>query len=524
MRHLNLFGSLPGLISENTAPWDWMGQLRLSIDPAQIRFVDVIGSGADIFDATLLRQFGTVLITPIARVDFESFARAGQAAELSLTLRFFMMDGTVAQSTQSFGVSVLDVDDTPPQALTLSTSGAVPFGVAGATIGTLAVTDPDTAAGFTFGISEEDSWLFEVAGNALRLKAGVQLSELDGPRRAVTIEVGDGHQSAAFTVSFAVTDPRAPAGQAINLLMPGLSKAGFSWSADGVLMGDVMSAQVQSIRDYGSLLNIRLDGGESLWVNQPRTIDLLDGRILYDDQRATRIWNLVETVLDRDPSLKDMQALYKWMETGTEAGMINMALADLQGLSNAQLVQRFHANATGWVVPQTVTDYAAAIDAGLPRAAVLLDFMNWRKGLGHEAARADQGIFVPRANAHEVDILLKVGGGLASDGATRWWADRINEGTYSLEFLALCVSALPGYHAGVGGMDTRSFTAEFYRQALGMDYSPAAIDWWGQAFANHAMSQVRFMADVAKLVEYRDYATSYVFDRPDAAAFAAPWF
>jgi hypothetical protein len=58
MRALNLFGSLPRLINENTAPWDWLGQLRLSIDPGLIRFVDLTGSGASIFDVALNRQWG----------------------------------------------------------------------------------------------------------------------------------------------------------------------------------------------------------------------------------------------------------------------------------------------------------------------------------------------------------------------------------------------------------------------------------------------------------------------------------
>jgi hypothetical protein len=145
---------------------------------------------------------------------------------LSFGFRFFMTDGTVAEAVQHFTVTVLDQDDTPPQALTLSTAGAVPYGVAGAVIGTLAVSDPDTAAGFAYTIQEDDAWLFQVVNGTLRLKPGMVLSEADGPIRSVTIDVSDGHQSSAFTVTFGVTDPRAPAGQQVNLLPAGRTKAG----------------------------------------------------------------------------------------------------------------------------------------------------------------------------------------------------------------------------------------------------------------------------------------------------------
>lgn len=45
MTAIQLTGSLPAQISEDTQLWDWVGQLRLSIDPNLIEFVDISGLG-----------------------------------------------------------------------------------------------------------------------------------------------------------------------------------------------------------------------------------------------------------------------------------------------------------------------------------------------------------------------------------------------------------------------------------------------------------------------------------------------
>jgi hypothetical protein len=526
VRFINLFGNVPGVITENTPPWDWLGQLRLSIDPGLIRFVDIIGSGADFFDAALNRQLGTIVLTPIARPDHEAFARAGQDAGLSLTFRFFMMDGTIAESTQPLTITVLDVDDTPPQSLSLATTGAVPFGVAGVSVGTLAVSDPDTRSGFTYTIREDDRWQFEVVGNTLRLKEGIRLSEADGPIRAVTIDVSDGTQSAAYTVSFSVTDPRAPNGQLANLLIPGAAKSGFLWRDNNVLIGNVMSSDIRAINDYGKLLNIVLDNGDSLWVNQPLVLDLLDGRILYGaDAGAPRIWSLYETIANREPTLKEMQSVFNWMDTGggSEAVMRQSAMREpqFQALSNTELVRSFYQNSVGWVDQGGLNYHVARLDAGLPREQLLFDFMNWRRGLGHEAERADHGIFVPRATAHEVDILLDIGAGIPSGEITRWWIDRIADGTTTISFLAWAVTTTDGWKNGMGRLSPATFTSEFYGRALGTPMDPQAVSVWATALGNGATTPQLFMEAVARGATMAQFSTSYVFDRPQADSFGA---
>ena len=71
MSGIILTGSLPGVINENTPPWDWTGQLRLSINPGLIRFVDLLGIGSNFFDVSLNRGTGILTITPLARADHE---------------------------------------------------------------------------------------------------------------------------------------------------------------------------------------------------------------------------------------------------------------------------------------------------------------------------------------------------------------------------------------------------------------------------------------------------------------------
>jgi hypothetical protein len=527
MRQLNLLGSLPTLIRENTPPWDWVGQLRLNLDPALIRFVDVAGTGGDFFDATLNRQFGTLLITPIARVDFEGFARGGLAAELSLGFRFFMTDGTVAEAVQRFMVAVLDVDDTPPQSLSLSTGGAIPLGVAGATIGTLAATDPDTARGFTYTIREDDAWMFEVAGSTLRLKPGVMLSEADGPLRAVTIDVSDGHQSAAFTVTFAVTDPRAPAGQVANLLQPGQSKAGFSWSAEGVLRADVMSGELRAIDDYGSLLRITLDGGASIWVDQPRVVDLLDGRILDTSaDRAVRIWEYYDLVMDREPPMESLRAIDHWMSVGATERQVAKGLFDaspLKWLSSEALPRRLYETTLGWAPADGVAYHKARLDAGLAPEQLLTEFVDWRMSWGHEQARVEQGLFVPRPNAHQVGALLEAGG-FASGPGTRWWIEQINAGVYSLGTLAGAVPSTEGWRVGWGSVDDRAFAPAFFRVTMGRDLDPLSSWWWGEQLASDTWSRADFMALIVNNLASAAGLGSPFLDKPDALSFGADWF
>jgi hypothetical protein len=178
----------------------------------------------------------------------------------------------------------------------------------------------------------------------------------------------------------------------------------------------------------------------------------------------------------------------------------------------------------GWSSEDGVAYHKARLDAGLPREQLLSDFIEWRRGLGHETARAEQGIFVPRGMAHQVEVLLEIGAGMASGAATRWWVEMINNGTYGLGQLAQAVTTLDGFRHGMGALDPWSFTAEFYRSVLGAEMDPAGVRAWGDAIAKGLLGRSVFMEAVANGLNLSAFSQSYVFDRPDSPAFGADWF
>ena len=67
---------------------------------------------------------------------------------MEVALRFVFDDGTRQEDGPRFRVAVLDRDDTAPVGLAFSSGGSVAAGEIGAAIGTLSVSDPDSAGPF----------------------------------------------------------------------------------------------------------------------------------------------------------------------------------------------------------------------------------------------------------------------------------------------------------------------------------------------------------------------------------------
>ncbi|TCH98799.1 DUF4214 domain-containing protein [Roseococcus sp. SYP-B2431] len=521
-----LSGSLPGLINENTPLWDWMGQLRLGMDPSLIRFVDITGTGADYFDATLNRATGMVEITPIALADYESFLASGRSPTLSLGLRFFMADGTVQQSQNSYSVTVLNLDDTAPQSLGFSSGGRVEAGQAGAVIGTLAVTDPDTASGFTYTVREDDQWVFEIVDGVLRLRSGVALSVSDGPMRSVVIEVWDGTQSSAFTLDIQVALPGS-GGQAIDLFEAHESRGGFYWS-HGAIVGDRMSYELASLRDQGAYTTMVMRDGESFVFEEPTSLRLLDGTVYFGgDSKAAWLWSAVDTVLNREQTNFEMWANHAVLGAvipERDFLRILVSSAEFQNsfgtLDNTQFIERLYLNTTGVITGSGVAYHAQRLANGTERAQLVEEFMKFRKDLGQTEARADQGILVPNNNVQQLDVILRVGGGGDSE-VTRFWYDYYASGLVSLDALAHGIVHAPSYAANMGALDNRAFVQQFHLQALG--YAPEA--WFTDLFTSlldvHAMSRPNYIMGVVSQVGVQH--DSYVYHAPDGAAFANPW-
>lgn len=523
---IQLTGSIPGLINENTPLWDWMGQLRLSMDPSLIRFVDITGTGADYFDATLNRATGMIEITPIAQADYESFSAGGRSPTLSLGLRFFMADGTVQTSQNAYSVTVLNLDDTPPQSLRFSSGGKVEANQAGAVIGSLAVTDPDTVSGFTYTVREDDQWVFEIVGGVLRLRAGVSLSVTDGPTRSVVIDVWDGTQSSAFTLDFQVTLPGS-GGQAIDLFESHERVDGFSWS-NGSIIGNHMSWEIASLRDQGTYTTLTMRDGHSLIFNEPTSLQLLDGVVYFGgDGKAAWLWSMADTILNREHTNKEMYWNYSLLGSViSEKDFINILLgsAEFQQsfgvLNNKQFVERLYLNTTGEISASGVTYHSQRLDNGYARADLVVDFMNFRKGLGQTEARADQGIFVPNFNTQQIDTLLRVGANTQDADQTRFWSEYYAAGLVSVAAIADGITLSDGYRAHMGALDTRSFVQQFYLKANGSVPEAWFTDLFTSVIDGGAMTRPQYMVGIVSSLDTHD---SFVYQRPDGAAFANPW-
>jgi hypothetical protein len=522
-----LTGSIPGLINEGTPLWDWMGQLRLTIDPALIRFVDLTGIGGDFFDATLNRSTAMVEIRPISVMDYEWFTANGVSPVISLSLRFFMMDGSVESSSGSYLVRVLSLDDTPPQALRFASGGSVQGGLAGAVIGTLEVEDPDTASGFVYTVREDDQWMFEVVDGTLRLKDGISIPMGDGPTRPVVIEVWDGSHSTAFTLDITVT---MPTGGIADTLEPGERQDNFHWSNNITVQGYHMIHEIASLTRLGDYRQITMRDGEVITFEGAHKIQLLDGTVYFDaNSTAAWIWNAYDTILNRESRNYEMLSVDLAFRDGWLSKqqfitnlLTNGELDRTQGsLSNTQFVEMLYRNTSGTINSSGVAYHAGRLDQGMSRARIVEDFMAWRETAYHQVSdRAEEGIFVLTAYAQQVDVLYKVGGGYPSNSDYTFWIDRIASGRITLYDLAEAVSNTSGYADRLGRLNTHDFVAEFYNTAVGVWADDATVTALAQWLDAGAMSRVQFMELVAWNISVPN---SYVYHAPEGIAFGNPW-
>ncbi len=217
MRLVQISGSLPSAIAEDSRPGDWIGSLALGGDLNGLTGIEVLGTGGLFFTARYAAAQGLAVLEPAARLDFESF---GADPSVTFRLRFQFADDTRIDDPTQFRVAVLDRDDTPPSGLNFLVGGSVEAGAIGAIIGLLSVADLDSAGPFLFTFSWDDDWRFEVVGMTLKLRDGVSLGLDDIGTRPLFIEVSDARQSAAFTLNLTVRNPDDQ-GLVVQLLEPG---------------------------------------------------------------------------------------------------------------------------------------------------------------------------------------------------------------------------------------------------------------------------------------------------------------
>lgn len=476
MRQVWLSGGVPDRISEATRPWEWVANLRISFDPLLIRHVEVIGTGAEVFDAWLDRRLGLVTLAPIAVPDFEAFARDGRAAELSVQLRFRMSDGTVADGAQTWRVAVEDVDDTPPESVAFATGGTVRAGEAGAVIGRLRVTDPDTASGFRFSFLPEDDWMFEVVnGDTLKLRDGVLIPREDAPVRPLIVEVSDGANSSAHVLDIQVEAGVAGLPRGAALTMVGERRGPLFVANDETARLDLAAFQVSGINGYGEVLEVARPGGQpSLWFERPAAVDLLDG--LLDTDRsgnALRVALAYDVTLQRAPTPAEMMwgnaALLSGQGVAAIVGDI-LAGAEYRArppLSNEAFVRQLMTETVGWVSEAAVPWHAGRLrDGSATRAKVAEDIVGWSLSFENVRARADAGFWVPHAMADHLLALHRVATGAPGYHAFGPEA-QIHATGGMLWHAALSISQAPMFQARFGWMDNPLFVDAMYREVLG---------------------------------------------------------
>lgn len=202
-------GTVPDTIYENALPGDWVAYLTFSPDVVS---AGLVGPDAALFTWTFRGSRNLLTITPLQPFDAEVLG-----AGTVFTLRLSVKLGTawLPQNTY-FTITLLGLDDTAPQDLYFVSGGQVLANDVGAPIGILAATDVDTDRPLDYRVAWPDSAFFEIVGNELRLKPGVDLIGQGGTVRLVLIEVSDGTNMTAFSLPVTILEPGPPSPFAVQ--------------------------------------------------------------------------------------------------------------------------------------------------------------------------------------------------------------------------------------------------------------------------------------------------------------------
>ncbi len=489
MRTMRFDGSLPSLLMENAGIGGWAASLQLLGDPAQIAFVDIVGS-ADLFiQAWYDASSGTVLLANIATPDYEAFSRVAAAPVMSFSLRAFLTDGTQAVSDTSWSFSVGDVDDTPPQALAFYRGGSVAPGVPGGVIGQLTVSDPDSTALASFSISDTDSWMFEVIGDSLKLRDGVSLAISDGPYRVITVDVSDGHQSAALRLQIRV---ESPAGEqsVLDVLDPWETKSGFSYKSAATVWAARGAWEIDRIDDYGGeLFSITLKNAEQVWLPKLDRIELLNGVIdMRADGNVVLANSVYKAVLGRTVESSFLWQLTSDLDSGAigseQLATILLASGEYQGrygtLNNDQYVRQLYTNTDGGSTSEAAIQYwKGVLDGGGSRGSVALAFANWDVARDNLAAANPSGYWLERPYAKIVSSIYDVAlDRLPERDGYEYWMGNLTRGLLAPKDLAKLFGQSAEFLGRFEAKSQEQFVRELYLEALGREPDIDGFNYW----------------------------------------------
>lgn len=400
-------GSLPTKIAEGSRPGDWVGNLGLGGDLSRLVGIETTGPDAAFFAVSWNAVLGTATVTPGAVLDFEAFSAAGVLPRAEFGLRFRFNDGSHADTATPFGVSVLDRDDTAPTGLAFVSGGTVAAGAIGATIGTLAVSDPDSAGPFSFTFPDYDSWRFEVVDGVLKLRDGITLGWDDIPFRPILIEVSDGTQSAAFSLQVTVTEPSYD--QALYtppVLAPGETRFGVSLAGPREALTTRPATEATHVASHpGGLQQLLFDTGEAVSLGpELDRIRFSDGSLgAAADGPAAHAAAMHRAILGADADGTDLAPLVASLRAGTGWREVAADLLDaaptLAALDDAAFVHALAEAALGTAPgAEALALHAARLaSANASRAQVAVDIALSPQSITRLAADAPAGHWVAEA-------------------------------------------------------------------------------------------------------------------------------
>lgn len=395
MPSVQVSGAIPGSIREGSQPGAWVGGLTVSGDTGHVVAIETTGAAALNFSVHWDLALGFARIDPAAAADYESYP-AGTDPLLVFGLSIVFDDGSRQALANAYTVALLDADDTAPTDLRFATGGSLTAGDIGSIIGTLAVTDPDSAGPFTFGFTDDEAWRFEVVGQTLKLRDGISLGLDEMPSHPLIVSVSDGTNSAAFILDLTVADPGEQE-SAVVLLTAGAPQAGFDLASPQQVVALREAREVTALNGYGEgIRQLLLAEGGEVWLPAIETLRLADGHVDFtpggDAARAAALHAAVAGAPASGAALAQILA-----PDGPNLGWVEAAAAlltpELLALPAADLVTGFY-----WSALDRAPDAAelalqtGRLAAGTDRAQILADIAGSAEALAAQAA-AD-GIWV----------------------------------------------------------------------------------------------------------------------------------
>lgn len=489
MRSIPFSGTIPSLLPENARPHGWAGALTIGIDPAQVSLVDVVGTADLYIDSRFDRSTGTVQLWNIATPDYDGFTRIGANPVMHFQVRVFLTDGTQGLSAATYAIGIGNVDDSPPSALGFATGGTVTPGDIGATIGTLAVTDVDSAGPFSFTIAEADAWQYEVVGTTLRLKPGMTVAISDGPYRALNVEVSDGLQSAAFRLDIRVEFPTGGERAVLDILDPWETQAGFSWKNADTVWATHTGSLIAGIESYGGeVTQVRLTDGHSAWLPRVQKIEFLNGSIDMREHGSADMINAAYlAVLGRLADRFSLPPAVEAMDAG------RFKLTDLIGymldsqefqqrygtLSNEQFVRMLYRNTEGGIPFEPgVRGWTGALDAGMPRVNVAEAFTTWEVNLNNVDTLHPGGWWLERFYGAHLTAIYDLAPGRLQRAGFEYWMEQLGQGRIDLIGVAKLFAATPEFQALLAPAENAAFVRGVYESVLDRPVDAWALNYW----------------------------------------------